>query len=959
MKQIIFFFSFFLFFFFFISDNIAQKPQVRWMYLWNGLRNNQPENELPKGNAPFQTAVKVPKRAIPTQFVPVSDTEWIISEGWELASSTQVIESKESLFDPELNTSDWLNATVPGTVLTTLVNEGIYPDPYYGLNNMAIPDTLSRMDWWYRTVFELPNPLHDKNIRLLFNGINYRAEIFLNSKKLGNIDGAFIRGEFDINDVINHSGKNILAVHILPPNNPGIPHEQSIISGQGLNGGQLCLDGPTFISSEGWDWVPGIRDRNIGIWQDVRILISDEVILHNPQVISGLNSPDYTEANITLFTDIENKTSSAVSGTISAKIGGIEVNQNYTLSPYEIKRIKIDPQNYPQLKIKNPNLWWPNGYGPQNLYLLELKAYTNKKLSDYKKIKFGIRELSYELMVNMPEKGNQRIAYSPVKTIKEGKPIFDYINRVYYDNENQLPTLYEGVDISGLEELSNDDPIGPYLSIRVNGTRIFCRGGNWGMDDAMKRVSRERLEPYFNLHKEANFNIIRNWTGESTEEIFYELCDEYGMLVWNDFWITTENSNVDPNDYRLFLKNAEDVVRRFRNHPSIAIWCPRNEGFAPKGLEYPIAAMIAKEDPTRHYHGQSRYLNMKGSGPWSYFKDPSLYYTSNAQGFNTEMGCHAIPTYQTLEKFISPEDRWPINDVWAYHDLHHTSQEFAAFMEAINRYGKPSGYVDFCKKAQFITYDSWRNMLEAWNSRMWDDCTGLILWMSHPAWPSMIWQTYTYDYETPGSYFGAKKACEPIHIQMNLPDNDVVIVNTTRNSLSSTHAALYYYNLEGEELYKREIKIDIPANSKTPCFTPDAKKDLPNIYLARLELKDSKGKLISLNDYWKTTDIKGYLGLNHLPVSQLKINEKSKEENQIIFEVQNLSNSPAISVKISVIDTNSKEIILPAYCSEGYFNLLPKEKRLIKLVFPHHKHDYSIVAESYNNPVFSVKEFKP
>lgn len=289
------------------------------------------------------------------------------------------------------------------------------------------------------------------------------------------------------------------------------------------------------------------------------------------------------------------------------------------------------------------------------------------------------------------------------------------------------------------------DPVGPFLAIRVNGVRIFCRGGNWGMDDGMKRVSRERIEPYVRLHRDANFNIIRNWTGESTEEVFYSLCDEYGMLVWNDFWITTDDT-VEPSDFDLFVKNATDVVRRYRNHPSIAIWCPRNEGFAPEGMSETLTKMVAREDPTRHYHGQSRFLNMGTSGPWGYFKDPSLYYTQNAKGFNTEMGSYAIPTANTIRKFIAPEDQWPINDAWAYHDLHHTTQNFGDFMNAVNRYGKPESMEDFVRKSQFVTYDAWRNMLEAWNSKMWNNTTGLVLWMSHPAWPSMIDRRFPWNF---------------------------------------------------------------------------------------------------------------------------------------------------------------------------------------------------------------------
>lgn len=941
----------------FTLTSLAQDTEEKWMYLWNGLRTNQPEAEMPKGKAPFQTSqrkakVNKPARFIPStlsKFVSTDQGEWIISDGWEMSPSAPLIEKGISLFDPQLNTSEWYNATVPGTVLTTLVDQGVYPDPYFGLNNLSIPDTLCRMDWWYRIIFEKPEGIQPdgKQVRLLFNGINYRAEIFLNGKKLGNIDGAFIRGEFDVTSLYSKNGKNILAVHILPPYNPGIPHEQSMISGQGLNGGQLCLDGPTFISSEGWDWVPGIRDRNIGIWQDVRLQIGGSVQITDPQIITDVSS-DLKQAEIKINSHLKNTSSSLVNGVLSAIINGKEVKQNYSLQPNETKLISLAPTDHPELIIKNPALWWPNGYGPQNLYDADIKAYTeNNKISDTKKVRFGIREMSYELMVNTPEKGNTRIAYTPIEAIKDGKTLFNNIDRVKYSKEIQLPTLNKGVDLSSFEKLPDNDPVGPYLVIRVNGVRIFCRGGNWGMDDAMKRVSREHLDPYFQLQKDMNFNIIRNWTGESTEELFYELCDEYGMLVWNDFWITTEDSNVDPNDHRLFLRNATDAVRRFRNHPSIAIWCPRNEGFSPEGLETPLSNMIAQEDPTRHYHGQSRFLNMRSSGPWSYFKDPSLYYTQNAQGFNTEMGCHAIPTSHTLKKFIAPEDLWPINDVWAYHDLHHTTQAFGDFMNAVGRYGKVTGYEDFCKKSQMVTYDAWRNMLEAWNSRMWNSCTGLILWMSHPAWPSMIWQTYTYDYETPGSYFGSKKACEPVHIQMNLPDNQVIIVNTTQIAQQSVTASVRYYDINGKEFFKKQDKFNVPSNQTISCFTPDV-TDLPELYLVRLELKDKKEKIISTNDYWKARNNSSYDQFNSISEAKIKVSS-SRNNGIVVLTIENTSDQPAVAVKLNARDKTSGEIILPAYFSDGYFNLLPHEKRTVELDLPASvSNNYIISAEGYN-----------
>lgn len=914
--------------------------------LWTGLKQPQPQSELPKGKAPFQTSERVAKRNIPTTLVPVQSGEWIISDGWEMTDGKTVMASNKSIFDPQYSTSAWYNATVPGTVLTTLVNQGVYADPYFGLNNMNIPESLSRTDWWYRCKFTVPKDIDGNQLRLLFNGINYKADIYLNGKSLGDMKGAFIRGEFNITDLVNKNGENILAVHVFPPHNPGIPHEQSMIAGQGLNGGVLSTDGPTFISSIGWDWIPGIRDRNTGIWQDVRLKVGGDIIIGDPLVTTDILLPDTTQAKISIKNIVKNITPKTVNGTLTAKIENINISLPFTLAANEEKEITFTPEQFKELNIKNPRLWWPNGYGRPELYNLELTVQANNKVSDTKSLKFGIREMSYELMVN-DNSQNKRVLYTPNETVNKGKPVFDYINRVSFTKDNNLPTIAKDADTSGLQPLSSDDPVGPFFAIRVNGVRIFCRGGNWGMDDGMKRVSRERLEPYIRLHKDANFNIIRNWTGETTEEDFYALCDEYGMLVWNDFWITTDDT-VEPSDFPLFVKNATDAVRRFRNHPSIAVWCPRNEGFAPKQLEESISAMMAKEDPTRHYHGQSRFLNMGTSGPWGYFKDPSKYYTENAKGFNTEMGSYAIPTANTIRKFIAPEDQWPINDVWAYHDLHHTTQNFGDFINAVDRYGKAESMEDFSRKSQFVTYDAWRNMLEAWNSKMWNNTTGLILWMSHPAWPSMIWQTYTYDYETPGSYFGAKKACEPIHIQMNLPENNVMIINTTLNDYKSVTAGLRFIDLQGKELYKKNIKLDAKANSATKCFVPEKGNNLPQLYLARLELKDAKGKVLSINDYWMTNgDKKSYEAINTLPSTTVIIKPISSKGKRWV-EVSNPSKTLAVGVKLNVVDKNSKEILLPAYFSDGYINLLGGEKRLVELDIPKNITNYNIVAEGYN-----------
>jgi len=239
------------------SPSFAQGYKLNF-----GLNQPQDPATLPGSVVKSQKPVRKTKVFVPASLQKVNETEFILSSGWEMAEADLVTSANQSIFSSDFSTANWYNATVPGTVLTTLVDQGVYPDPYFGLNNLSITDSLCRKDWWYRLPIQLPENSDRKTVWLLFNGINYKADIWLNGKLLGKIAGAFQRGEFDATKLLAPNGKNILAVHIYPPNNPGIPQQESPKAGQGPNGGQLCLDGPTFISSEGWDWIPGIRDRN-------------------------------------------------------------------------------------------------------------------------------------------------------------------------------------------------------------------------------------------------------------------------------------------------------------------------------------------------------------------------------------------------------------------------------------------------------------------------------------------------------------------------------------------------------------------------------------------------------------------------------------------------------------------------------------------------------------------------
>ena len=926
-----------------------------------GLTERQSSSTLPRSRSSLR-GIQKPKfdKSLHTSDR-LPDNEIRIQGNWKMASVNMALQQKGTPLQPGFDTSEWFDATVPGTVLTTLVDNGVFPDPYFGVNNLLIPDTLCRTQWWYRIEFPTPQQAAGKQVQLLFNGINYRADIWLNGHSLGNITGAFIRGNFEIGDLLLPEGLNVLAVRVSPPNNPGIPHEQSSTAGMGPNGGQLCLDGPTFISSEGWDWIPGIRDRNTGLWQDVRLRLCGDLELLDPQIVTDLPLPDTTSAKIIVRAILRNRSDKAQEATVTFALDKIKVTKKVCLSAHSEKRIELTPDEFPALHVKNPRLWWPNGYGTPYLYEAVLGVESDRDISDYRNIRFGIRELSYDLTVKDPDGDIRNINFNPIDAYALGYPVFDMLDHTQIDSVGEvcIPRLLYEIPHPGISE--SEHSAAPYLLIRVNGKKIFIRGGNWGMDDGMKRVSRERLEPYIRLHRDQHFNMIRNWTGESTEELFYELCDEYGLLVFNDFSLSTEGYNLTPNDHELMLRNVEDIIIRYRNHPSIAIWCPRNEGFAPEYLDRGFSQAIVRLDGTRHYSGNSIRMNLTKGGPWGIRHPSENFEPRISRGFSTELGTISVPTAETMRRMMAEEDLWPIGDVWSYHDWHVGGwlafDKILPYMDSI--YGESENIDDFCRKSQLLNYDAYRAIFESFNSRMWNNTTGVLLWMSHPAWPSVTWQTYSFDYETPAAYFGCMKACEPYHPQIRPDDHRIQLVNIGSQDIPS-RLRCEVYDISGHKLYNKEITCLAKAESVTECFTLNP-SDFPPLYLLRLIAEDRENKQSVINDYWRIQKNGDYTTFNTLAAPDLRITSLQEiVPGKYAMILANEGDTMALSVKLNVRDQINGHALLPAYFSDGYFTMLPGEQKKLWVEFDPSTNidEYCISVHSYNGGLRKLRGFK-
>lgn len=891
---------------------------------------------FPKSTVPAQAPQKraLAPRPILTD---AGSGNWILA-GWQLQSVLKTPGTIREISQPGYNAATWYPATVPGTVLTTLVDQGVYPEPTYGLNNMVIPEALARQDWWYRTEFTLPAEQAGRTLTLTFNGINYAADVWLNGERLGEIRGAFKRGIFDLSGRLRAGQPNALAVRVSPVPHPGIPHEESIVAGSGApNGGSMCFDGPTFFCTEGWDWIPGIRDRCTGLWQDVVLHIGGPVVLGDTHIKTELPLPDTSSATVFLSAAVENRSAVEQRVTVRAEFEGVRVEQPLVLAPGAKSYAKFGAGEFPALRLAQPRLWWPNGYGSPELYHLTLTVLDAAgQATEVKHQRFGIRHVTYELSAHDPATDAvRRFDFNP-------SAVWD---RLVIDKRHEairpgpgawLPTLAPGADTSGgLTPVAADSPTAPFLVLKINGVPIVCKGGNWGLDEALKRSDRARLEPYFRLQRDAHVTMVRNWCGQNTQEIFFDLADEYGLMVWSDFWLSTQDWNMEPGDLALFLDNAEDVIRRFRNHPSIVLWCGRNEGVPPPALNEGLDELVRRHDSSRYYQPNSRNLNLLESGPWIY-GDPVNFFNKYGLGFSTELGLPNAPTADAIRAMMPAADQWPIGDTWAYHDWHQAHHgEVQPFMEALEKqFGAGTSLEDFCRKAQMLNYVGHRALFEGLNARLWQPASGRLLWMSHPAWPSTAWQLYTSDYDTNAAYFGAQKACEPVHLQLNLDDRRVVIANTTRTALSGLIVTAELFDLHGRHLGRQNTGLAAAANATTPAFLLDEKPAaaLP-LYFVKLALTAADGRTLSDNFYWVARREEDHRHLNELPNVALSGTAIRASDGHLEVELVNPSASPALLIKPTLRDATGARV-LPAYVSEGGFSLLPGEKRRFTIDAP-------------------------
>ncbi|MBQ6087695.1 MAG: discoidin domain-containing protein [Bacteroidales bacterium] len=773
---------------------------------------------------------------------------------WKLQRASEVGRGGEMVSSEDFFPDGWLTATVPATVLMSYVNAGALPDPNYDDNVNKISESFFNGDFWYRREFDAPEGAAGKDWFLCFDGINWKAEVWLNGKNVDFIEGAFTRDRAKVT-LKEH---NVLAVKIIGNSHIGGIKEKTAIT-TGFNGGILGADNPTFHASIGWDWITTVRGRNSGIWNDVFLSPVKAVRLSDPLVTTVLSDDGKASVTASVIVEGDAGPDVEVTGWIGDRRFSKKVGAGFC------GELSFTPEEFANLRNQEMKLWWPNGYGEPYLYDAGFEVKVGGEVVDALTYKAGIREVTWT-------------------------------------------------------------DIDTALKIYVNGRRFIPLGGNWGFGEHNLCFRGREYDIAVDYHRQMNYNMIRNWVGQVGDEEFYEACDRHGIMVWQDFWLANPADGPDPYYEDLFCANARDYVLRIRRHPSIALYCGRNEGSPPKTIDDNLKnEVVAVLHPGIPYIPDSAAGGVSGHGPYRAMT-PKYYFEHQSGKLHSERGMPNVPTFESLSRMLAPENFWPQNDLWGKHDYTlEGAQGARSFNEIIsNAFGESSSAEEFTALAQWVNYDGYRAMYESGSK----DRMGLLIWMSHSCWPSMTWCTYDYYFEPTGAFFGVKKACEPLHIQFNASTSDIEVVNLCAGDRNNLRAIARVYDYKGKLLSSQEAALSSPVDSNIPCLKVQAPENV-GVYYLKLLLLDASGKVLSDNFYIQGEEYGNLQAVRTLPAAKVKKTVRFSGESAEVT-LKNTGKTPALLLRLTLKGSDGNEI-LPVDYSDNYFSLLPGESRTVSV----------------------------
>ncbi len=834
----------------------------------------------------------------------------ILSENWKLQSSQKIDPGGEKISTPGYAAEGWVPAVIPGTVLASLIKNKVYNDPYFGTNINDIPSEQFKVPWWYRTEFDLDPVQAGNTVLISFDGLNYKANIWLNGKQIATSQtacGAYRRIKLNITKQVV-PGNNVLAVEIIPPE----PGDFSI----------------GFV-----DWNIDPPDNNMGIFREVTLHFNDGVSIENPFVKTDFNTEFPEQAALTITIELVNYTNEIVSGILKGSIDKLRFSKPVTLAPGEQKHVSFTPEEFLELNILNPELWWPNNLGRPSLYKLELLFENSSKVTDYNEVVFGIRKVE------------------------------DYINE------------------------------GGHRGFKINGEKVLIKGAGW-TDDLFLQDSHESLESQIAYVKHMNLNCIRLEGFWGKDQKLYDLCDQYGILMmagWSCHWEHEQylgkpvdpryGGITEPEEIELIAQSWEDQILWLRNHPAIFVWNVGSDKVPHPDLEKKYIESFNKYDTTRPWlnstggvgseqgiiteeeviseiSGSSR---VKMLGPYAY-TPPIYWYTDKklggAYGFNTETCPGAnVPPLESIKKMIPAAHLWPIDETWEHHCGKNEFSTLDRFQKAIDkRYGKATDVADFAKKAQLLNYELMRPMFEAFQANK-SIATGVVQWMLNSALPNMYWQLYDSYLMPNGAFYGTKKACEPLHLLYNYGLHSIAVINDHLHAINSYRAHIRIFDINSTKILNEIADINVPPGSASEIFKLPDSLVLSSTYFLDLRLMDEKGEEIGNNFYWLSTrkDIldyeaefdewafytptrvyADYTQLQSLPEADLTIHhyfEHAGDRQKVTVTIENPGSNIAFFIDLNISGERSGQTILPVLWDDNYISLLPGEIRKVQASF--------------------------
>jgi len=827
---------------------------------------------------------------------------------WRMKRDKEVSDGPEKVSSPGYDDSQWMEAIVPGTVLHSLVENGVYPDPYFGDNNDIekglIPDLAKagrdQYTYWFRTKLEFPYAEDPgRRIWMQFDGINYHAEVWLNGRLLTTWTGMFWQERVEISEYIRLGQENVLAIRVLPIDTPGTLSGRTWGAGKEFhNGGDGWIGrNVTMLMSAGWDFTfyDGVRDRNTGIWKGIKIYQTREASLEYPFIKSELSHPGYDTARETISVDVVNNTLGNLDFDVECEIEGtgIVVSRPVKLVRSEKRLVTFTPDEFPQLVIKNPKLWWPVNKGPQNMYTLKVRAKIRGTVVDELTQRFGIREVRADR--NTPDK-----------------------SKIFY----------------------------------VNGRRIFIQGTNW-IPEAMCRADDARIYAQLRYTAQSGVNMLRLWGGGITEsDYFYSLCDELGIMVWEEFWMTGDTKH--PVDQGVYLKNVASAVRRTRVHPCLSFYVCSNESTYTQG----VPELIRMLDGTLPYQMQSECDGVHDGSPYktvnpmSYYENTASERGSRVDGFNPEYGAPCLPTAECIKEMMPEKDWWPIGGpVWNYMEGNGFYKMTTLYKQLTDQYGESGNIDEYAERAQFVGAMNYKGISDAWRYNMLDSgdrfTSGYLFWFHNspiPQTPSRMWH---WSLEPTAALYAMANAAEPVHPIFDYIKNTVSVANDLVTPVNGCKLTVEVIDVPGKKVFKTEAKVDVPAEA-TACDI--VKIPFPeNIYpvhFIKLRLFDAAGKQIGSNFYWRSTDeYKGantvsgacagsFQAINNLPEIKLRAKVGSgydaNGEHVTTVALKNTARTVAFFTRLQWLDAEGKAV-RPSFYSDNFFCLMPGESRTVDI----------------------------